>query len=131
MRLFAPSNIVMGQTLEGVVDVFDSNLVFKEGEVLAEGSHIVFRSREDAEKFLYFMLDRVKRLADSKGVLPNPFSGDVGNLDLLNFYDIVEQMVAERGYESRVVTIFAASDIYTEGPVKVRMEVGEEPKIKD
>jgi uncharacterized protein (DUF3084 family) len=75
LRLVAPSNIVMGQTIEGVVKVFDSNLVFREGEVLAEDSRIVFRTREDAERFLYNMLNQVKRVAVSKWISPNPFSG--------------------------------------------------------
>jgi hypothetical protein len=55
----------------------------------------------------------------------------VGNLDSLDFYDIVDRIVDENGYEDKVVTILAASDIYTEGPVQVRMEVGEDSEIED
>jgi uncharacterized protein (DUF3084 family) len=129
LRLIAPSNIVMGQTLEGVVNIFDSNLVFEGGEVLIRERLRGLRTHEDAANVLYTMLKYVNRAAVSKGILPDPFSGTVGNLDSLDFYDIVNQIVDERGYESRIVTILAASDIYTEGPVQVRIEVGEEPQI--
>ncbi|MDR2779832.1 MAG: DUF3084 domain-containing protein [Synergistaceae bacterium] len=131
LRIVAPSNIVMGQTLEGVVNIFDSNLVFKEGEILMKERLGGLRDHEYAADVLYTMLKQVNRAAVSKGILPDPFSGTVGNLDSLDFYDIVNQMVGESGYESRVVTILAASDIYTEGPVRVRMDVGEEPEIEN
>ncbi|MDR1509567.1 MAG: DUF3084 domain-containing protein [Synergistaceae bacterium] len=131
LRLVAPSNIVMGQTLEGVVNIFDSNLVFEEGEVLIRERLSGFRTHEDAADALYTMLKYVNRAAVSKGILPDPFSGTVGNLDSLDFYGIVDQIVDESGDESRVVTILAASDIYTEGPVRVRIEVGEERAIED
>ncbi|MDR1965715.1 MAG: DUF3084 domain-containing protein, partial [Synergistaceae bacterium] len=34
LRHTAPSNIVMGQTLEGLITMFDSNLIYSEGEVM-------------------------------------------------------------------------------------------------
>jgi uncharacterized protein (DUF3084 family) len=130
LRLVAPSNIVMGQTLEGVVNIFDSNLVYEEGEVLMRESLMGLRTHEAAADILYTMLKQVNRVAVSKGILPDPFSGTVGNLDSLDFYGIVDQIVDENGYESKVVTILAASDIYTEGPVQVKIEVGEDTETE-
>jgi uncharacterized protein (DUF3084 family) len=131
LRLVAPSNIVMGQTLEGVINIFDSELVFREGEVLMRENLRGFRTHEDAADVLYTMLKQINSSAVSKGILPDPFSGTVGNLDSLDFYDIVDKIVNENGYESRVVTILAASDIYTEGPVRVRIEVGDDLETED
>jgi hypothetical protein len=127
LRLTAPSNIVMGQVLEGVVNLFDSNLIFKEGEVLMREKIQGVKRHEDGANILYTMLKQVNRSAVSNGILPDPFSGTVGNLDSLDFYDVVDRIVAEND-ESTVttVTIEAAADIYTEGPVSVRIEVEEE-----
>jgi uncharacterized protein (DUF3084 family) len=127
LRLTAPSNIVMGQELEGVLNLFDSSLVFTEGEVLMSERISGVEKNEDGVNILYTMLKRVNGSAVSKGILPDPFSGTVGNLDGLDFYDVVDKIVLnnENG-KTTVVTITAAADIYTEGPVRVRIEVEEE-----
>jgi uncharacterized protein (DUF3084 family) len=121
-RLTAPSNIVMGQTLEGVVSVFDSNLIYQEGEILMQDTIKGKLTHEDAANILYTMLKQINRSAVSKGILPDPFSGTVGNLDSLDFYDIVDRIVETT--DDRAVTFLAVADIYTEGPVKVKIEVG-------
>jgi uncharacterized protein (DUF3084 family) len=127
LRLTAPSNIVDGQVLEGVVTVFDSNLLFGEGEVLMSESVSGVSDNEEGGNILYTMLTRVNRMVVSKGVLPDPISGKVGNLDILDFYDVVDRIVADNkdGGISSVI-IKAAEDIYTEGPVNVRIEVEKE-----
>jgi hypothetical protein len=122
LRLTAPSNIVMGQTLEGIISVFDSNLVYKTGEVLMRDEVSGRRTHEDSANILYTMLKQINRSAVSGGVLPDPYLGTVGNLDTLDFYDIVDKMVELDGC---IVTILAAEDIYTEGPVRLNIEVGE------
>jgi uncharacterized protein (DUF3084 family) len=127
LRLVAPSNIVMGQTLEGVINIFDSELVFEEGEILMRESMRGFRTHEDAADVLYTMLKQINSTAVAKGILPDPFSGTVGNLDSIDFFDIVDKIVVdENDSERRLVTILAAADIYTEGPVRVRIEVEED-----
>jgi uncharacterized protein (DUF3084 family) len=127
LRLTAPSNIVMGQVLEGVVNLFDSNLVFSEGEVLMRERISGVAKHEDGANILYTMLKQVNRSAVSNGILPDPFSGTVGNLDSLDFYDVVDKIVADNeDAKTTVVTITAAEDIYTEGPVRVKIEVEED-----
>jgi hypothetical protein len=122
-RLTAPSNIVMGQTLEGTVNVFDSSLIYAKDEVLMKDPVYGWRNHGEAADILYTMLKQINGFAVAKGVLPDPYLGTVGNLDTLDFYDIVDQMVELGG--GGVITILAAEDIYTEGPVRVRIEVGE------
>lgn len=121
-RLTAPTNIVMGQDIEGHIGVFDSSLIYAKGEVLMKEAINGSMAHEDAANVLYTMLKQINRSAVSKGVLPDPFLGTVGNLDTLDFYDIVDKMV---GLDEGVVTILAKDDIYTEGPVRVIIEVGE------
>jgi len=122
LRLTAPSNIVIGQAIEGIISVFDSSLIYKKGEILLTEMAYGWNSHEEAADVLYTMLKRINSSAVSKGVLPDPFTGTVGNLDTLDFYDIVDKMVA---HGSGIVTILAADDIYTEGPVRLNIEVGD------
>ena len=131
LRLTAPSNIVLGQQLEGLLSMFDSRLVYREGEILMRERVYGIRSPEDGANILYTMLKLINRSAVSKGILPDPFSGTVGNLDSLDFYDMVDKIVV-LGEASKAadVTIAAAADIYTEGPVRVKIEVGPDDKAQ-
>jgi len=124
LRLTAPANVTIGQVLEGVVNMFDSSLVFSEGEVLIQETIRFVDRHEDAANILYTMLRRINRSAVSSGILPDPFTGTVGNLDTLDFYDVVDRIVTDSSnYRTTIVTITAAADIYTEGPVRVKIEV--------
>jgi uncharacterized protein (DUF3084 family) len=123
LRLTAPSNTVIGQTLSGVVNMFDSNLIYTEGEVLMKETIEGNMTNEDTADMIYTLLKRINREAVSKGVMPDPISGTVGKLDTMDFYGIVDQ-ISESQNEC-VVTFLAATDIYTEGPVNIMIEVGE------
>ncbi|MDR1916713.1 MAG: DUF3084 domain-containing protein [Synergistaceae bacterium] len=123
LRLTAPSNTVIGQILSGVVNMFDSSLIYKEGSVLMRETIRGNMTREDTADALYTVLKQINREAVSKGVMPDPISGTVGKLDTMDFYSIVDQLVESVG--ECVVTFLAATDIYTEGPVNIRIEVGE------
>jgi hypothetical protein len=125
LRLTAPSNVVLGQPLEGVLSMFESRLIYKEGETLVRERVSGVARHEDGANILYTMLKRINRSAVSKGILPDPFSGTVGNLDSLDFYDMVDKIVVfGEALKAAEITITAAADIYTEGPVKVKIEVG-------
>ena len=127
LRMTAPANVTIGHTLEGVVDIFDSSLVFGEGEVLIQERIIGADRHEDSADILYTMLRRVNTSAVSRGVLPDPITGNVGNLGTLDFYDVVDRIVAENSvFRAVIVTISAAEDIYTEGPVRVSIQVEDE-----
>jgi uncharacterized protein (DUF3084 family) len=124
LRLTAPSNIVLGQSLEGVLNVFESRLIFREGEILVRERVDAVRSNEDGVNKLYTMLKRINAAAVSKEILPDPFLGTVGNLDGLDFYDMADKIVVlGEALKAAEVTITAAADIYTEGPVTVKIEV--------
>ena len=78
-------------------------------------------SREDAEETLFLMLRDVNLRAARDGVLRDPLSGNVGSIDTTEFMQVIEDVSdAKRDVRLR---IFAAEDIYTEGPVKIRFEL--------
>lgn len=124
LRLTASSNIVQGQAVTGVVTVFDSKLVFPKDTVLMREAIKRDLQPEAAADVLYTMLRNINRKAVSQGVLPDPISGAVGNLDSLEFYDAVDQ-ISEPG-KKQSVSFLAARDIYTEGPVDIKIVVVEE-----
>jgi uncharacterized protein (DUF3084 family) len=123
LRFMAPSNVVQGQVLNGAVEILGSRLVFRKDDVLMTETVESGFSQSRAADELYAMLRRINRKAVAQGVLPDPISGMVGNLDTLDFYDVVDR-ISEAGSDS-VVTFLAANDIYTEGPVNVKIVLGD------
>lgn len=122
LRLIAASNTVAGQPVEGVIAVFDSRLIYSSGELLLEerfenGSV----QKSEAPDVLYRLLRRVNRDAVAAGILPDPLNGAVGGVESSEFYSAAESIVELDG--AKTVEITAAEDIYTEGPVRVRMIV--------
>lgn len=121
LRLSAPSNVVLGQTVEGVVRIFDSKRVYEKDALLLSHTTDAPISSESAANLLYALLKQINRMAVGNGVLPDPISGTVGNLDSMEFYDAVDRIGETDG--AMTVNLFAATDIYTEGPVNIRVEV--------
>ncbi|MDR1020619.1 MAG: DUF3084 domain-containing protein [Synergistaceae bacterium] len=125
LRLTAASNAVLGQVVTGSVDIFTSRLVFRKDDVLLTDMVKGGLAQNDASDVLYTMLKQINPKAVAMGVLPDPISGAVGNLDSLDFFAAVDKIS-----ESKLpvaVTLHAANDIFTEGPVNVKITVeGEE-----
>ncbi|GHV53450.1 hypothetical protein FACS1894216_11470 [Synergistales bacterium] len=117
LRMTAPSNAVRGSVLYGEVKIFPSSLIFKKGDVLLSGTARGGASNDGAANELYAMLRRVNRASVGKGVLPDPISGTVGNIDTIDFYEAADKISKSEGDVS--VSLVAASDIYTEGPVDI------------
>jgi uncharacterized protein (DUF3084 family) len=121
LRLTAATNAVLGQVVSGTVDIFSSSLVFRKDDVLLTDTVKGGLAQNDASDVLYTMLKQINPKAVAMGVLPDPISGAVGNLDSLDFFAAVDKIS-----ESKLpvaVTLHAANDIYTEGPVNVRITV--------
>jgi uncharacterized protein (DUF3084 family) len=123
LRFTAPSNVVQGQVVNGVVAIFDSRLVFRKDDVLMTETIRSGLEQSDAADVLYTMLKQINRIAVSRGVLPDPISGAVGNLDSLDFYEAVDKISESK--ETLSVEFVAAEDIYTEGPVNLKIILGE------
>ncbi|MDR3321893.1 MAG: hypothetical protein LBS93_05530 [Synergistaceae bacterium] len=119
LRLTAPANVVQGQLVNGRAEIFDSRLIFRKDEVLMTETIRGGLEQATAADVLYTLLKQLNRLSVAKGILPDPISGAVGNLDSLDFYDAVDRI--SDFSDERVVTLVAADDIYTEGPVNVKI----------
>jgi uncharacterized protein (DUF3084 family) len=123
MRLTAPSNVVEGQVVEGMVSVHESRLIFKKDEVLMAEIVRSDLGQDNTTDVLYSLLKQINRRAVAMGVLPDPMTGNVGNLGSIEFFEIVDK-VNESG-SSKKVTFLAAEDIYSEGPVSIRIDIEE------
>lgn len=121
LRLRALSNAVEGEPVMTELEIYNTKKIFTSGDMLAEKVITKGASREDAEETLFLMLRDVNLRAARDGVLRDPLSGNVGSIDTTEFMQVIEDVSdAKRDVRLR---IFAAEDIYTEGPVKIRFEL--------
>jgi hypothetical protein len=123
LRLTALSNAVEGQAVEGLVSVFDSRRIFVMDDVLMAETLMGGLGQDNTADVLYTLLKRINGRAVALGVMPDPLTGNVGNLDSVDFFEAVERI--NETETLKAVRFMAASDIYTEGPVNIRIEIEE------
>lgn len=119
VRASVPFNIAEGEKLRLVYRVFESTLVFEQDEELLTRVVRTPRSSEQSEVLLSYMLRELNRMASSAGILNDPLTGMVGDIPANDFYDAVERM--SQTPPPFKISIHAARDIYSEGPVNVKI----------
>jgi len=125
IRLVAESNAVREEPVSVSLQAHESSLVFKKGQVLGTKPIGASLSREEAEKELFKLLREINSLSIQKGVIPDPLRGTVGNLSAGDFYGSVDR-ITKAGTPS-VLVLEAEEDIYSEGPVRVRIVLRNAP----
>jgi len=125
VRLVAESNAVRDEPVSVSLQAHESRLVFKKGQVLGTKPIGASLSREEAEKELFKLLREINALSIQKGVIPDPLRGTVGNLSAGDFYGSVDR-ITKTGTPSMLV-LEAEEDIYSEGPVRVRIALKNAP----
>jgi len=76
-------------------------------------------TREQAEELLFRALKDVNIRAAKEGVLRDPLTGNLGSIDTAEFIEAAEK-ISESSSDLKL-EIVAADDIYTEGPVRVKL----------
>lgn len=74
-------------------------------------------STKSPEETLHIFLRELRNKAIKDGILPEPFTNNVGTLDGESFFSAVETL--SRIKESVIISANASGDIYTEGPVVI------------
>lgn len=121
LRLTALSNAVEGEPVMAELETYSTKLIFSANDMLAEKNIKKGTKKEVVEEILFHMLRDINAGAAKEGVLRDPLSGNVGSIDTAEFMQALED-ITDSKYDIKL-RIFAAEDIYTEGPVKIRFEV--------
>ncbi len=122
LRLIVSENTVQGEVISGEISIYQSRKIYDRDQLLADESGIPpGLGAEEAEMRLYSILRDVNVRALRDGVLPDPLRGHVGNLSASEFFDAVDLLTGKEN-PSRII-VKAEEDIYTEGPVRVKIEI--------
>ncbi len=125
LRLIASENTVQGEMIAAEATIHESKKIYERGHVLARETGLPGSlSPEEAEARLYAILTAVNTRAKSDGVLPDPLRGTVGNLGASDFFEAVDTLSGKD--KNSTVVIRADSDVYSEGPVQVAIQVIDE-----
>lgn len=121
VRLFAASNILVGESVSVKFQVLDSKPVYPENELLV--NEVVFPPYEEtqAEAILHTLLRQVNNRSVRDGLLPDPRSGTVGSVEANDFFAAVHRLTVLQKIST--IRIFTSERIYTEGPLKIRIEI--------
>ncbi|MPN47432.1 hypothetical protein SDC9_195034 [bioreactor metagenome] len=121
LRLTALSNAVEGEPVMAELETYSTKVIFNSGDMLAEKNINKGSQREDVEESLFIMLRDVNLRAAREGVLRDPLSGNVGSIDTAEFMQVIEDITNSKS--DVILGIYAAEDIYTEGPVKIKFKI--------
>ncbi len=121
IRVFSLANIFEGEPALVTFEIYPYKLVFKKDDVLVLK---VIDGSEDLNKIeskLLEILSEVNKIAQQKGVLPDPLTNTVGEISFEEFYNIVYK-IKEKG-KKVLLKVVVDEDTYNSGPLKIRFEL--------
>ena len=121
VRVVAAGNLILGEPAIVEFDVFDDNLIFKKDETIMSVKMLNYQGLKRADAQVIRLLNDLNHYAKEKGVLPDPITGKIGQLEGQELLNVIEKV---KDYDSNcTLVIKAKNDIYTEGPLLIDVEV--------
>lgn len=121
VRIAADGNTIYGEPVIGRIQLYPNALVYHKGEVVAQQTINVGANGEHAEEAVMVFLHQVNGDAVSRGVLPDPIQGTVGLIPAGELFGDISQ--AKRLGGQVRITAVAVDDIYTAGPLRIRLDI--------
>lgn len=121
VRIVAAQNLIRGERLIVDFDIHDNLLIFNKGEVVYKGNLDAYSNIKNYELQVLRFLKDLNHYAQTKGVLPDPITGNVGVLEGQELIDVI-QKVKEYGGQCEL-TVTARRDIYSQGPLVIDVRV--------
>ncbi|MFN3698697.1 MAG: DUF3084 domain-containing protein [Dictyoglomus sp.] len=121
IRVFSLANIFEGEPVLITFQIFPYKLIFKKGDVLLLKVVDGGDSLEKIEARLLEILAEVNKIAQERGVLPDPITNTVGEISFEEFYNIAYR-IKERG-KKIILKVIVSEDTYNSGPLKIRFEL--------
>ncbi|WP_297019293.1 DUF3084 domain-containing protein [uncultured Dialister sp.] len=121
VRIVAAQNLIRGERLIVDFDIHDNLLIFNKGDVIYKGNLDAYQNIKNYELQVLRFLKDLNHYAQSKGVLPDPITGNVGVLEGQELIDVI-QKVKEYGGQCEL-TVTARRDVYSQGPLVIDVKV--------
>lgn len=122
IRITAAGNIILGEPALVHVQIYDNNLIYHKGEVVAEMTLRASDVDGSAEYEVFRFLHEVNQQAVKRGLLPDPLTGNVGSLTATQIFDTMQRIKAYNSGEI-ILRAVTRNDIYTAGPLDIHITV--------
>lgn len=121
VRVVAAQNLIRGERLVIDFDIHDSRLIFSKGETIYKGNLDNYQSIKNYELRVLRFLKDLNHYAQTKGVLPDPITGNVGVLEGQELMGVIQKVKAFEG--QCTLTVTASRDVYSQGPLVIDVRV--------
>ena len=121
VRALSGENYTVGENMRVMVrfETGNSILTYRDGTPVYRKFFDRSSSKQSPEDILHIFLRELRNKAIKDGILPEPFTNNVGKLDGESFFEAVETL--SRITEPVIISANASGDIYTEGPVAIEI----------
>lgn len=125
VRVRSVANTVVGQPVLCAMEVLPNKVIFKNGtRIHQKRLDISDKNVKPDAGFMQF-LQEVNQKSVREGVLPDPMTGKVGNMNAVTMVETVTKMQRMSG--EVLLTAYADGDITTAGPVQLRLTLEKIP----
>lgn len=121
VRLRAVANIIAGEPAICTIELVHNECVYHSNELIYSNIIDIGSIKHGLDREILSFLNAVNHTAVRAGVMPDPLTGKVGNLDAGTMVQTGEKMADLGG--KVMLKAYARGDIYTSGPVLLRLEV--------
>lgn len=119
-RIRTVANIIVGELVVCEIEIFENQFIYPDGSLIFSNDYADIPP-EGYENIIMAFLTQVNHRAVEAGVLPDPLTGKVGNMDAATMIETSNAMRRTNG--KFTLKAYAKGDITTAGPVRVRLEV--------
>lgn len=118
VRALSGENYVFGDNMRIMVrlETGTSVIIYPDGEAVYR-KFFANDTKAKSEEIMHIFLRELRTKAINDGILPEPATNNVGNLDGEAFFSAVEEL--SRIDSPVIISAIASGDIYTEGPVVI------------
>lgn len=121
VRIVSVGNIMVGEPVVVDFAIYDNRKIFNSGAVILSAPLSSYDKGANNQGRILMFLHDVNRLARDKGVLFDPLTGNIGQLNAQELTDVIRQVNEYGG--NCILTAVAKGDIYTEGPLVIDVHV--------
>lgn len=120
-RIRAVANVIVGELAICDIEVTENQFIYPDDSLIYSEDYDLNGKDISYENVIMSFLYHINVEAVKAGVLPDPLTGKVGNIDAATMIECSNEIRETKG--KFTLKAYADGDITTAGPVRVRMEV--------
>ena len=120
-RVRTVANIIVGELAVCEIEMFENQFIYSDGTLIYSADFDMNDGSTSHDNLLMGFLTQINHQAVEAGVLPDPLTGKVGNMDAVTMIETSNAIRRTNGLFT--LKAYAKGDITTAGPVRLRLEV--------